>query len=61
MIRFLLKSIFVAVLVAAIVYEIRMLMRLLGPEVAPIWSRVREEAARHGVTIPTEPTEERKL
>lgn len=57
MIKFLLKSIFVAVLVAAVVYEIRALMRLLGPEVAPIWSRVREEAARHGVKLGDAPRE----
>lgn len=43
MIRFILKSIVVAVLAAIVVWEIRLLLRIIGPEVAPIWDRVRSK------------------
>jgi len=42
MIRFILKSIAVAILSAIVVYLVLWIGRLLTPEVEPLWGKVRE-------------------
>ena len=60
MIRMILKAIFVAIITAIIIYELRLLARLVGPEIEPFWTRARDAVRSRG-WFPDAPKESKEV